>query len=65
MGAGPGFLYGMTLMLLFGLGTAPAMLIVGGLANTNWVKSKILIERIGAVLMILIGVYFTYQGLRF
>ncbi len=41
------------------------LLIVGGLANTNWVKSKILIERIGAVLMILIGVYFTYQGLRF
>ena len=63
--AGPGFLYGMILMLLFGLGTAPAMLIVGGLANTNWVKSKILFERIGAILMILIGIYFTYKGLRF
>lgn len=64
-GTGAGFVYGMVLMLLFGLGTAPALLIVGALANTGWVKRRVLIERIGAFLMIAIGVYFTYKGLRF
>jgi sulfite exporter TauE/SafE len=64
-GMGVGFLYGMILMLLFGVGTAPALLVVGGLANTDWVRRKVLIERIAAFLMIAIGIYFTYKGLRF
>jgi hypothetical protein len=64
-GTGAGFVYGVVLMLLFGVGTAPALLIVGALANTGWVKRRVLIERIGAFLMIAIGVYFTYKGLRF
>jgi sulfite exporter TauE/SafE len=64
-GAAPGFLLGSALMLTYGIGTAPALLIVGSLANTNWVKSKAVVERVGSVLMIAMGIYFTIKGIRY
>jgi len=64
-GAGPGFVLGMILMLTFGVGTAPALLIVGNLASTNWVSSKAIVERIGSILMIALGIYFTIKGIRY
>jgi sulfite exporter TauE/SafE len=64
-GAAPGFLLGAALMLTYGIGTAPALLIVAGLANTNWVRSKAVVERIGSVLMIALGIYFTIKGIRY
>jgi sulfite exporter TauE/SafE len=64
-GVAPGFLLGTALMLTYGIGTAPALLIVGGLSNTNWVKSKAVVERIGSVLMIAMGIYFTIKGIRY
>lgn len=60
-----GFLLGSALMLTYGVGTAPALLIVGTLASTNWVRSKALVERVGAILMIAMGVYFTIKGIRY
>jgi sulfite exporter TauE/SafE len=60
-----GFLLGSALMLTFGIGTAPALLIVGSLANTNWVKSKAIVERIGSILMIAMGIYFTIKGILY
>ena len=63
-GAAKGFLHGMVLMMTYGVGTVPALLIVGKLADMGWIKSKALFDRIGAVLMIAIGIYFTVTGIR-
>jgi len=60
-----GALHGATLMLLFGIGTVPALLIVGNLAGLGWVKSRRIIYQIGAVLMIVVGVYFVIRGIQY
>ena len=60
-----GILVGAGLMLAFGLGTAPALLIVGQLAGLNWLKSRKIIYEIGAVLLIVVGIYFVIEGLRY
>jgi sulfite exporter TauE/SafE len=60
-----GILTGAILMLAYGVGTVPALLIVGSLANTNWVRSRALVERVGSILMIAMGVYFTVKGIRY
>jgi sulfite exporter TauE/SafE len=60
-----GFLLGAALMITFGVGTAPALLIVGSLSNTNWVKSRTVVERVGSILMIAMGIYFTVKGIRY
>jgi sulfite exporter TauE/SafE len=52
-------------MLGFGMGTVPALLIVGKLAGLNWLKSRKIIYEIGAVLMIVVGIYFVIKGLRY
>ena len=59
-----GALHGAALMLLFGMGTVPALLIVGNLAGLGWLKSRRIIYQIGAVLMIVLGVYFVIKGIR-
>ena len=56
---------GMALMLMFGLGTAPALIIVGKLANTGWLRFRAGIYKVGAVLMIGLGVYFIIEALRY
>jgi sulfite exporter TauE/SafE len=60
-----GFLVGAGLMLGFGIGTAPALLIVGKLAGLSWLKSRKIIYEIGAVLMIVVGVYFITKGIGY
>jgi sulfite exporter TauE/SafE len=60
-----GFLVGMGLMLSFGLGTIPALLIVARLAGLGWLKSRQVIFRIGASLVIMMGIYFVIKGVRF
>lgn len=57
--------WGATLMLTYGAGTVPALLIVGKLADMGWVKRRALVERLGAILMIAIGIYFTIKGIRY
>ena len=56
---------GMVLMLAFGLGTAPALIIVGKLASTGWLRFRDGIYKVGAVLMIGLGVYFIIGALRY
>jgi sulfite exporter TauE/SafE len=59
------FLSGMGLMVAFGVGTLPALLLMGKLAGLGWLKSRQVIYRISSVLMVLVGVYFIIQGIRY
>lgn len=60
-----GFLSGTGLMLAFGVGTVPSLLLVGKLAGLGWIKSRQQIYKIGSVLMVLVGIYFILQGIRY
>ncbi len=60
-----GILTGAALMFAFGMGTVPALLIVGKLAGLGWLKSRETIYRFGAVLMLVVGVYFVVKGIRY
>jgi len=65
--AGPleAIITGMGVMMCFGLGTVPALFLVAKLADMGWLKKRALIYRIGAVLMIAVGVYFIIKGIRY
>ncbi len=60
-----GVIAGMGLMLAFGIGTLPAMVLVGRLASMRWLKSRWIIYKTGAVLMILMGIYFIAKAIRY
>jgi len=60
-----GFLSGAGLMIAFGLGTVPALILVAKLAGLGWLTSRRLVYRIGSVLMILVGVYYIIRGVRY
>jgi sulfite exporter TauE/SafE len=60
-----GFWSGVGLMLAFGIGTVPALLLVGKMVGLGWIKSRGVIYKIGSVLMILVGAYFIIQGIRY
>jgi sulfite exporter TauE/SafE len=65
--AGPwqGALSGALVMLAFGAGTIPALLIIAGLSDMKWLKNRDLIYRIGGVMMIVVGVYFFVKGIMY
>lgn len=63
--AASGFFQGLGLMLAFGLGTVPALVLVGRLAGVGWLKSRALIYKASAVLMFGVGVYFVIRGIRY
>ncbi len=60
-----GFVSGSGVMIAFGIGTLPALLLVGKLSDLGWIKRRALIYKIGAVFMILAGVYFIFKGIRY
>jgi sulfite exporter TauE/SafE len=60
-----GVLAGMGLMAAFGLGTVPALFLVAKLADMGWLKSRAIIYRVGAVLMIIVGIIFIIKAIRF
>jgi len=60
-----GMLAGMGLMVAFGMGTAPALFLVARLAGMGWLKSRALIYKAGAVLMIVAGLIFMVKAIRF
>lgn len=63
--AGTGGLFsGMLTSLLFGLGTLPAILLFGVVITFLSPALRGRIYRTGGVLVIIMGVYFLYQGLR-
>jgi sulfite exporter TauE/SafE len=60
-----GIAKGMAVMLLFGIGTIPALFLVAKLVDMGWLKKRALVYRLGAVLMIGVGVYFVVKGIRY
>ena len=56
---------GMGVMVCFGLGTIPALFLVAKLADMGWLKKRELIYRIGAVLMVIVGIYFVVKGIQY
>jgi hypothetical protein len=60
-----GVFAGMGLMAVFGLGTVPALFLVAKLADMGWLKSRNIIYKVGAVLMILVGIFFIIKAIRF
>jgi sulfite exporter TauE/SafE len=60
-----GILTGMGLMFAFGIGTVPALILVGRLAGMKWLKNRAIIYKFGAILMILMGVVFVVKAFRF
>lgn len=64
-GIGSGVWTGAALMLAFGLGTIPALILVAKLAGMGWLKFRNRIYQIGAILMIGVGVYFIVSAVRY
>ena len=60
-----GIIGGMAVMLLFGIGTVPALFIVAKLVNMGWLKNRAIVYRIGALLMIAVGIYFVVKGISY
>ena len=60
-----GFMDGLVLMLAFGIGTVPALFLVGKLAGLRFFKKRELIYKTGAVIMICVGIYFVIKGIRY
>jgi sulfite exporter TauE/SafE len=60
-----GALTGMALMAAFGLGTIPALFILGKVANTGWMRFRDSIYKTGAVLMVILGIYFIGAAIRY
>jgi uncharacterized protein len=60
-----GLLIGAALMFAFGLGTVPALFLVGKLAHRGWLKFRKGLYRAGAVLMIGLGVYFIFSAAQY
>lgn len=60
-----GVIDGMAVMMLFGIGTIPALFLVAKLADMGWLKKRAMIYRIGAMLMMAVGVYFIVKGIRY
>jgi len=60
-----GILSGMGLMAAFGMGTVPALFLVARLAGMGWLKSRAIIYKAGAVLMIVAGLIFIVKAVRF
>jgi len=60
-----GFYMGAGLMMCFGLGTVPSLLLIARLADLKWLKSREIIYRVGSILMIIVGGYFVIKGIQF
>lgn len=60
-----GVFAGMGLMAAFGCGTVPALFLAAKLADLGWIKSRTIIYKVGAVLMIIVGLIFVIKAIRF
>jgi len=60
-----GIIKGMGVMFCFGIGTVPTLFLIAKLVDMGWLKNLQIIYRISTVLMLIVGVYFIYQGLMF
>jgi hypothetical protein len=60
-----GIASGALVMVLFGLGTIPALLILSQVSNVRWLKHRDLIYKSGGLLMIAMGIYFIWKALHY
>ncbi|OGP61144.1 MAG: hypothetical protein A2V65_01965 [Deltaproteobacteria bacterium RBG_13_49_15] len=60
-----GIVSGTAIMMFFGIGTVPALFLVAKLADMGWLKKRELIYRVGAGLMMIVGLYFVFKGIRY
>jgi len=60
-----GALTGAGLMVAFGLGTVPALFLLANLTSVSQLRSRDVIYKVGAVLMIGVGVYYVVKGIRY
>jgi uncharacterized protein len=60
-----GMFMGMGLMIAFGLGTVPALLLVGRITSVRWLTRRELLYRISSILMIALGVYFIVKAVLY
>jgi uncharacterized protein len=60
-----GMCTGMVLMAAFGIGTVPALFIVGKAANSGWMKFRTRFNKAGAVFMIAMGIYYIWEAFRY
>ena len=58
-------LSGAAVMICFGLGTIPALLILSQVSNVRWLKHRDIIYKFGGLLMIGMGIYFIWKALNF
>jgi uncharacterized protein len=63
--ASGGFVSGMVTMLVFGIGTVPAMLSFGYLVSRIQPHMKVILYRIAAVMIVLLGVRSLLRGMAF
>ena len=56
---------GTGVMICFGLGTVPALFLVAKLVDMGWLKKREVIYRIGAILMMAVGIYFVVKAIRY
>ncbi|MDA3917054.1 MAG: sulfite exporter TauE/SafE family protein [Deltaproteobacteria bacterium] len=59
------FMSGMVLMLFFGIGTIPALFFVGRLAGTARFIRGPIIYKLGSFIMMGLGIYFVFKGIRY
>ncbi len=59
-----GCLTGGAAMAAFGLGTFPALILVARMTSLRWMRSRHLIYRIGALIIVGFGAVFVFQGIR-
>jgi len=60
-----GIVKGMGVMFCFGIGTVPILFMIAKLVDMGWLKNRLLIYRIGTILMLIVGMYFIYQGITY
>jgi sulfite exporter TauE/SafE len=60
-----GVIAGMGLMAAYGIGTVPALFLVAKVADLGWFKSRAIIYKAGAILMMIAGIIFIIRAVRF
>jgi hypothetical protein len=60
-----GFYTGAGLMLSFGLGTLPALILIAKLSDLRWLKFRGIAYKAGSVVMLITGVFFLIKGIRY
>jgi sulfite exporter TauE/SafE len=60
-----GLILGAGLMLTFGLGTVPSLLLVAKLVDFGWLKRRDVIYKVSSILMVLLGIYFVIKAIRY